>query len=391
MQKKYKIINYSSHFIDQNDINGVNTVLKSKYLTQGPLLKKFEKNLKNFFNVKNVLACSSGTSAIHLAMLSMNIKENDIVLMPVTNFISAYNVSSIIGCKIYYVDIDKYSGLITSKSITECIKKNKLKKIDLVFVMHHGGQVCNLKEINYLKKIYKFKIIEDACHAVGSTYKYNKKLFRSGCSLHSDITVFSFHAIKTITTSEGGALMTNNPSYAKKAMILRSHGIVRSNHHWKYDVLAKGLNYRLNEICCSLGITQLKKINKFIKYRRGIALYYFNLLRKYNHIIFLPDKKQLKQSAWHLFTISLDFSKLKKKKIDLFIHMKKRNIFLQQHYIPINLFKSTLNDNTLNGSKFFFNNSFTLPIHYQLKKSDQKRVVNELTNFIDLNHKKNKK
>ena len=385
---KKKLINYGSHFIDQNDINGVNRVLKSKFLTQGPLQKKFENNLINHFNVKNAVTCSSGTSAIHLAMLAMNIKKNDIVLMPVTNFISAYNVSSFIGCKIYYVDIDEYSGLINSKNILKCIKENNLKKIDLIFVMHHGGKVCNLKEINSLKKLYKFKIIEDACHAVGSTYEYNSKVFKSGCSLHSDVSIFSFHAIKTITTSEGGALLTNKSSLAKKAELLRSHGIKRSDNHWTYDVVTKGLNYRLNEISCSLGISQLKKINKFIKYRRKVALNYFRLLKKYEHIISLPDKKELKFSSWHLFTISIDFSKLKKKKYDIFKYMKKHNILLQQHYIPINLFKFSLKNNKLKGSKFFFNNSFTLPIHLKLKEIDQKRIIKVLIHFIKLNIKK---
>lgn len=385
---KKKLISYGSHFIDQNDINGVSKVLKSKFLTQGPLQKKFEKDLKNYFHVKNVVTCSSGTSAIHLAMLAMNIKKNDIVLMPVTNFISAYNISSFLGCKIYYVDIDEYSGLVNSKTIINCIKENNLKKIDLIFLMHHGGKVCNLEEINSLKKLYKFKIIEDACHAVGSTYEYNGKVFKSGCSLHSDASIFSFHAIKTITTGEGGALLTNKSSIAKKAELLRSHGIKRSDNHWKYDVVTKGLNYRLNEIGCSLGISQLKKINKFIKYRRKIALNYFRLLEKYKNIISLPEKKQLKYSSWHLFTISINFSKFKKKKYDLFKFMKKKNILLQQHYIPINLFKFSQKNKNLKGSKFFFNNSFTLPIHLKIEKIDQNRIVKELIHYIKLNTKK---
>ena len=206
--------------------------------------------------------------------------------------------------------------------------------------------------------------------------------------LHSDVSIFSFHAIKTITTSEGGALLTNKSSLAKKAELLRSHGIKRSDNHWTYDVVTKGLNYRLNEISCSLGISQLKKINKFIKYRRKVALNYFRLLKKYEHIISLPDKKELKFSSWHLFTISIDFSKLKKKKYDIFKYMKKHNILLQQHYIPINLFKFSLKNNKLKGSKFFFNNSFTLPIHLKLKEIDQKRIIKVLIHFIKLNIKK---
>jgi len=390
MFKKKNLIRYGSHYIDSQDIKGVKNVLKSEYLTQGPLQEKFETKLKKFLNVKNVVVCSSGTSAIHLAMLSLDIKKNDIILMPVTNFISAYNISSFLDCKIYYVDIDKHTGLINSENISKCIKKNNLKKIDLIFVMHHGGHVCDLEKLNSLKKKYKFYIIEDACHAIGSDYIYRDKVFKSGCSLHSDISIFSFHAIKTITTSEGGALMTNNNDIAKNARFIRSHGIKRSKYHWDYDIITRGLNYRLNEISCSLGITQLKKIKKFVKYRRNIASNYFKLLSNFKSIVFLSNKKQLRLSSWHLFTVSINFSKLKLKKSDLFKFMLKKNIILQQHYIPINLFKSTKNDKNLIGSKFFFNNSFTLPIHYNLKKTDQIRIVKNLINFLKSNYNKKK-
>lgn len=389
--KNNNIINYSSHLIDQKDIYGVNKVLKSKFLTQGILERKFEHNLKKYFKVKNAIVCSSGTSAIHLAMLSLNIQKNDTVLMPVTNFISAYNVSSLIGCKIYYVDINKYSGLVDSDSILECIRQNNLKKINLIFVMHHGGVVCDLEGINKLKKKYNFKIIEDACHAFGSKYFYKGQTFKSGCSIHSDVTVFSFHAIKTITTAEGGALITNNNIIAKKAKLLKSHGIQRSKNHWQYDVLLNGFNYRLNEISCSLGITQLKKINKFVKYRKKVALFYFKKLKQFHNLLSLPEKKNLNLSCWHLFTISVNFSKFTINKKDLFIYMKKKKIYLQQHYIPINLFTCTQNKKKLRNSKFFFNNSFTLPIHCKIKKNDQIIVIKELVNFLQSNIKNKEK
>jgi dTDP-4-amino-4,6-dideoxygalactose transaminase len=388
MSKK-KIINYSSHYIDSHDIEEVQKVLKSGYLTQGPLLEKFEKKLEKHFVVRHAVSCSSGTAAIHLAMLSLNIKKNDIILMPVTNFISAYNISYFIGCKIYYVDVDKFTGLITSKNILDCIKKNNLKKIDLVFVMHHGGQVCNLEEINVIKKKFKFKIIEDACHAVGSKYLYKKKIFKVGCSKHSDITVFSFHPIKTITTLEGGALLTNNKNIEKKAKLIRSHGIKRSKFHWDYNVITNGFNYRLNEIGCSLGITQLSKINNFLKKRREIASIYFDLLKNYKNFILLPDPKLINLSSWHLFNVSINFKKFKTTKYDLFKFMKKNRINLQQHYIPINLFKATKNCKNLIGSNFFFKNSFTLPIYFKITKNDQKKIIKKLINFL-LKNKKNK-
>ena len=383
-----KSIHYGSHYIDKVDIKGIQNVLKSHFLTQGPLQEKFENKLHKYFGAKHVVSCSSGTSAIHLAMLSLNIKKNDIVLMPVINFISAYNISHMMGCKIYYVDVDEITGIINYENILRCIKKNNLKKIDLIFLMHHGGNVCNLEKINKLKKKYKFKIIEDACHAVGSKYLYKNKTFKTGCCLHSDITIFSFHPIKTITTSEGGALLTNLNYISKKAKLIRSHGIKRSKFHWKYDVIINGLNYRLNELGCSLGITQLKKIDQFLNYRKKLASNYFKLLKNYKHLILLPDEKQINLSSWHLFNVRVDFSKFSINKHKLFNYMKKNKIYLQQHYIPINFFKYPQNCENLLGSKNFFLNSFTLPIHFNLNKKDQIRVVKKLVNFLEKHYKK---
>ena len=389
MLKKEKLIKYGSHYLDKQDIKNVTETLASNYLTQGPKVDKFENSIKKFLNVKNVISCSSGTSAIHLALLSLNLKPKKIIIMPVINFVSAYNVSKNLNYQIYFADIDKDTGLVTPQNILECIKKNKLKKIDVLFVMHHGGHVCDLKNINHIKKKYKFKIIEDACHAFGSSYTMGKKKLKVGCGLHSDITIFSFHAIKVITTGEGGALVTNNNKIASYAKLLRSHGIKRTNLHWRYDVYMNGLNYRLSDIAASLGLSQLKKIKKFIKYRQILAKNYFNLLKKYKDIISLPQENFLNFNSWHLFTVKVNFKKIKLSKISLFKFMLKKNIILQQHYIPIVMFKTESKNNkfVFKNSNSFYENSFSLPIHFHLRKVDQTRVIKNLITFIKKENK----
>ena len=386
MSRKKFYIRYGSHYIDKQDIEHLSKTLKSDYLTQGDKVKKFEKNLARYLRVKYAVSCSSGTAAIHIAMKALNLNSDSIVIMPIINFVAAYNVSKNLNCKTFFADVDQYSGLITPQSITECINKNKLKKVDALFVMHHGGHVCDLEKINILKKKYKFYIIEDACHALGSSYFINQKKFKVGCGLHSDLITFSFHPIKAITTGEGGALVTNNLKLATKSKLIRSHGIKRSNKHWIYDVQLNGLNYRLSDIAASLGISQLNKIKKFIDQRQRIAKHYFKLIKNSNNYIRLPDKKLVNQNSWHLFTIQIDFEKLNFSKSTLFEFMLKKKIILQQHYIPTNLFKIYPKNekNKFKNADYFYKNSLSLPIHYKLEKSDQIRVVKELLNYIKI-------
>lgn len=387
MSRKKLYIKYGSHYIDKQDIQNVTETLKSDYLSQGDKVIKFEKNLSSFLNAKYTISCSSGTAAIHIAMKALNLNSDSVVIMPVINFVSAYNVSKNLGCKIFFADVDKNSGLITHQNITECINKNKLKKIDVLFVMHHGGHVCDLEKINILKKKYKFFIIEDACHALGSSYFIKKKKFKVGCGLHSDLITFSFHPIKVITTGEGGALVTNNFKLATKSKLIRSHGIKRSNQHWIYDVQLNGLNYRLSDIAAALGVSQLKKMKKFINQRQRIAKNYFKLISKNNIFIKLPDKKFIDNNSWHLFTIQINFDKLNFSKSALFKYMLKKKIILQQHYIPTHLFKiyPKNNKDKFENAIYFYKNSFSLPIHYKLKKPDQLKVVKELLNYIKNN------
>lgn len=388
MSRKKFFIKYGSHYIDKQDIKNVTETLKSDFLTQGDKVKKFEKNLAGFLNAKYAISCSSGTAAIHIAMKALNLNSNSTVIMPVINFVSAYNVSKNLNCKIFFCDVDRYSGLITPQTIIECINKYKLKKIDLLFIMHHGGHVCDLQKINMLKKKFKFFIIEDACHALGSSYFIKKKKFKVGCGLHSDIITFSFHPIKAITTGEGGALVTNNYKLATNSKLIRSHGIKRSTQHWVYDVQLNGLNYRLSDIAAALGVSQLKKIKKFLNQRRRIAKNYFKFIKTSNSQIRLPDKKFVDHNSWHLFTIQINFEKLNFSKSTLFEFMLKKKIILQQHYIPNHLFKvcRKIKKNKFENAIYFYKNSFSLPIHYKLKKTDQLRVVKELHNYI-----KNKK
>lgn len=381
-----KRIPYGKQHIDSRDKNFVLNSLSNNLITTGPIVEKFENKLEKYLNCKFAYTCNSGTSALHLAMLSINLKKNDVVLMPAVNFIASYNIAKNMQLKVYLVDVDEYTGQITPDTVNECIKRNKLKKIKALVVMYHGGFPENVKNFYDLKKKFNFKIIEDACHALGSEYEYKNKFYKIGSCKHADISTFSFHPLKTITSGEGGLITTNSGKIAKNIKLYRSHGIIRNNkNYWKYDVIKNGFNYRLSDINCALGLSQLSKISSFLKNRRKIYNKYYVDLGKLNLRLILPKYSQKIKPSFHLCLLNIAFKKIKKNKNHFMKYLIKHNIFAQQHYIPIykfKIFKET--KNYFSGSENFYNNSVSIPIYVSLSISDQNRIINVLKNYFKM-------
>ena len=206
---KKKSISYGRQHINKSDRSNVLRSLDNRFISSGPYVEKFEKKLNSYFKSKFTLVCNSGTSALHLAFLAVGIKKNDIVLMPSINFIASFSICNLLNAKIYLTDVDE-KGQMSAKNVEDCIKKFNLKKIKCVVAMHLGGNSQNIVNIKKLKDKYHFFLIEDACHAIGSNYRFKSKLYKTGSSKHSDISTFSFHPVKAITTGEGGAISTNS-------------------------------------------------------------------------------------------------------------------------------------------------------------------------------------
>jgi dTDP-4-amino-4,6-dideoxygalactose transaminase len=230
-------------------------------------------------------------------------------------------------------------------------------------------------------------LIEDACHALGAKYKFKNKYLPIGSCKHSDISVFSLHAVKTITSGEGGIVNTNNKVLYNKMLNLRSHGIKRDkSSHWKYNVICSGFNYRLSDINCALALSQLKKISKFINYRRKVFLFYrkkIDLIKK-KYLITLPNYKNNK-SSFHLFLMSIDFKKNRLNKDHLMQYLKKEKILCQYHYIPIYKFKiydKKMNIQSYPGSEYYYNNTISVPMYYNLTKNQQNKILIKLVFFL---------
>jgi dTDP-4-amino-4,6-dideoxygalactose transaminase len=379
-----RIIPYGRQSIDKIDKSLVLDALSKDLITTGPYVKKFETQLSKYLKCKYSYACSSGTAAIHLAMLSINLKKGDIVLMPAVNFIASYNLAKIMQLNVYLVDVDSYTGQVTPKTILQCIKRHKLKNIKALIVMYHGGYPENPKGFYDLKKKYNFFIIEDACHALGAEYEYKKNFYKVGSCKHADVSTFSLHPLKTITSGEGGIVTTNIKKIAKNIELFRSHGILRNKkQYWKYDVVKHGFNYRLSDINCALGLSQLRKINSFIKIRKKIYKIYINELEKFNINLKITEYSKLIKPSFHLFLINIDFKKLKKNKDHFMKYLINNNILAQQHYIPVykyKVYKESIND--FKGSKKYFNNAVSIPIFVDLNYKDQKKIIEVIKRYF---------
>jgi dTDP-4-amino-4,6-dideoxygalactose transaminase len=380
-----KIIPYGRQHIDNQDIKLVSKALKEDLITTGRYVKKFENKISKFLNVKYAASCNSGTSALHLALMAINLKTDDVIIMPAINFIAVYNMAKLMNAKIFLADVDPLTGQMNPKKLLECIKNHKLKKIKAIVTMYLGGYPENVIEFYNIKKKLNCYLIEDACHALGAKYYYNTKYLSVGCSKHSDISTFSLHPVKTITSAEGGLVTTNNKIFYDKIISLRSHGINRDkNSHWKYDIKISGFNYRLSDLNSALALSQLHKINKFINFRSKIFNFYNSNLEKYKSLIRLPSYKVNKPSH-HLFLVSINFNKIKSRKDELLKFLKKYNIFCQYHYIPIyrfKLFNKKINLSLYKGAEYYYKNSLSLPIFYNLNFNYQKKIIEKIRSYI---------
>ena len=386
-----KILPYSRQKIDNKDIKEVTKVLKSNFLTQGNKVPEFEKKLVKKLKSKYAVASNSGTSALHIACLSLNLKKDDLVWTSANSFVASINCAKYLGTKVDFLDIDKDTYNISiNKLEKKLIKAKENKKLPkLIVVVHFAGLPCDLKKIHKLSKIYKFKIIEDASHAMGA--KYFDSLI--GSCKYSDITVFSFHPVKIITSGEGGMCLTNNKILKDRMLLFRSHGITnenkkffikKNNQPWYYEQQTLGYNYRMSDIHAALGISQFKKLKNFVRQRNKIAQNYYKLLKDLPLI--LPKKIKGYTSTFHLFVIRIDYENTKKSYKQIFNYLRKNKIWVNLHYLPIYNHpfykKLVLKKKEFKNMEDYYKSAISIPIYPGLSFSDQIYVKNKLKKIL---------
>tara|TARA_B100000787_G_scaffold168346_1_gene156933 strand:- start:1900 stop:3051 length:1152 start_codon:yes stop_codon:yes gene_type:complete len=374
------MINYGSHYIDKKDLALVVSALKSKSLTTGTYVDNFEKNLNQYFGCKDSAVVSSGTAALHIAGIVLNWKKGDIVITAPNTFVATLNTILYSGATPDLVDIQMNSYSIDLNLLEKRIiyYKNKNKKVKCVIAVDYAGHPCDWKGLKYLSKKYGFQLVNDNCHAMGS--KYEGRL--DYAAKFADIVTHSYHPVKNFTTGEGGAILSNNSQYIKKAKILRSHGLIynnKKNSSRYYDLKTLGYNYRLTDFQCALGISQLKKLPKFIEKRRSISKVYDNSFQKIEFMKVIDEKKN-DYSANHLYPLLINFKELKVSKKQFFLRMLKKKIRLQTHYMPLH-FHSYYKKNFKFAnrkypiSELFYDREVSLPIYYGLSSKDTEKVI----------------
>lgn len=377
------MINYSRQLISKDDINSVVKVLKSDFLTQGPKVLEFEKNISEYCNSKYAVSVNSATSGLHISCLALGLKKNDIVWTSAISFVASANCAAYCGAKVDFLDISLKNFNVDieqlEKKLQTAKKKNKLPKI--IILVHFAGLPCDMKKIFKLKKKYKFKIIEDASHALGAKY-YDNKI---GNCKYSELCVFSFHPVKPITTAEGGIVTTNNKQLKMKLTLLREHGIKRIHSKKKrpkyYEQTILGFNYRMNDLQAALGIQQLKKLNHFNDYRQKLFNRYEKKLN--NLKIIKPKKYTNYYSTNHLYIIILD-SKIPNFRDKILRKLIIKKIGCNIHYMPIykHPYYKKYKYIKLKNSELFYKSCISIPLHQSLKNSEQDKVIKLLNKFI---------
>jgi dTDP-4-amino-4,6-dideoxygalactose transaminase len=378
-------ISYGKQSIDKNDIKYVVNTLKKDFLTQGPLVEKFETQLKLKLNSKYATVVNNGSSALLAVGKILNWAPGDFIAVSPITFLSSVNVVEHCGATPIFIDINLKDYSMDPKALELILKKDKKKRIKAAIITDYGGQPAQWSEFRRLKRKYKIALINDNCHALGSIYNNNY-----GYAVkYADFVTLSFHPVKAITTGEGGAILTNNLLFDRKAKLFRSHGIERNvNQHWKYKMNILGYNLRLPDLNCALGISQIKKLKKFIKKRQEIAIFYNNLFK--NNIKFnIPLNIKNNKNSYHLYPLLLNLKMIKKKKDQIIEEFLKKNIKVQVHYIPVNtqpFYKKKYGFNKKNfpNSMKFYENIISLPIYYDitLKKLHYiKTVCKKIFNF----------
>jgi len=330
---------YSQQSIDKNDIKSVVNVMKSKYLTQGNYVKNFERKICHFTSAKYAVALSNASAALHIACITLNLKKNDTLWTVPNTFVASASCALHCGAKVSFVDIDRETQNIDINKLEKKLiisKKNKTLPKVLVPV-HFAGQPTPQKEIFKLSRKYGFKIIEDASHSLGAKNGREKV----GSCKWSDMTVFSFHPVKPMTSAEGGIVTTNNKNYFESLGMLRNNGITKDpkklkiKTDWYYEQQKLGFNYRMNEIQAALGLSQLRKLNKFNRFRNKVANKYYKKLATLP--LNLPKIRKNFYSTYHLFCITLDLKKIKLPYNLIFSKLRKKGVGVVLHYLPVHL------------------------------------------------------
>lgn len=378
-----RTIPYGKQSITEQDVAAVCSVLRSDFLTQGPKVPEFEQTIATYCQAKYAIAVNSGTSALHIACLALGLGPGDILWTSPITFVASANCALYCGAEIDFVDIDPHTYNLSPAALEQKLykakKENRLPKV--VVPVHLCGHPCDMKAIWSLSREFGFRIIEDACHAIGGTYKTEP----IGNCRYSDISIFSFHPVKGITSGEGGMAVTNDPEVDEQMKLLRSHGITRDPKRmtqdpdgpWYYQQIGLGYNYRMTDIQAALGMSQARKLQQFVSKRAQLAARYDELLRDLP--IKTPKQNPEGTSGWHLYVIRLQLDNIAKSKRQVFEFLREKGIGMNIHYIPVHTQPWFQHMGFQQGmfpeAEKYYQEAITLPLFPSMTEEDQDTVI----------------
>lgn len=397
-----RFLPYGRHHIDEDDIAAVVSVLRSDSLTGGPMVAEFEQAFAERVGARFAVACANGTAGLHLAAMALGLGPDDAVIVPTLTFLATANAARYVGAEVTFADVDAATGLMRPADLQETHAKAASRKPGAVIPVHLNGQCVDMESVAEFAGRHGMRIIEDACHAIGATYRTRSgEEVRVGACRHSDMAVFSLHPVKTIAMGEGGVVTTNDPDLHAALLRLRNHGMVRETSRfvqpeeafdadgqpnpWYYEMPEPGYNYRASEIHCALGLSQLGKLDHFLARRRELADTYDRALAPLAPLVQPIPRAAGCISGWHLYVISIDFSSAKMTRATLMRKLLGRGIGTQVHYLPVHrqpYYRSRYGNTQLPSADGYYASCLSLPLFPAMTDAEVGRVAATLAHEL---------
>jgi UDP-4-amino-4,6-dideoxy-N-acetyl-beta-L-altrosamine transaminase len=381
------LLRYGRQTIEDDDIAAVAEALRGDFLTTGPAVAAFETAFAEAVGARHAVACANGTAALHLAMLALEVKPGEVVVAPSITFLATANCARYVGAEVVFADVDPDTGLMTADTLAEALTRLDGRRLRAVLPVHLRGDVADLPGLAALAGGAGAVLVEDAPHALGSTATFGNVAERVGDARHSAMATFSFHPVKTIATGEGGMVTTNDAGLAERLRVMRSHGMVRpeGSDPWWYEMPEPGFNYRLPDILCALGLSQLGKLPRFAARRRTLAARYQTALAPLAPLVRAAARPDWSDPVLHLMVALIDFAAAGKTRREVVDALRARGVGSQVHYIPVHrqpYYASRYGALDLPGAEAWYARCLSLPLYPGMADEDVDRVVAALAEVL---------
>jgi UDP-4-amino-4,6-dideoxy-N-acetyl-beta-L-altrosamine transaminase len=393
--RQQTVLPYGRQCVEDDDIAAVVQALRGEFLTTGPLVTRFEQALASRTGAHEAVACSSGTAALYIAARALGLGPGRFAIVPSITFAATANAPHLSGAEIIFADVDPETGLMRACDLEAALARAPYGRADAVFPVHYAGQSCDMEAICKTAGAHELSIVEDAAHALGTVWTASDgALIPIGANTQSDLTIFSFHPVKTIAMGEGGAVTANDPELVRRLKLARNHGITReaaefvqtsvatdadgTAHPWYYELHSPSFNFRISDINCALGLSQLAKLDRFVAQRRALVACYDELLAPLAPLV-RPVKREARSlTAWHIYPLRVDFKEAQISRANLMRALATDGIGTQVHYIPVHrqpYYAARYGAQDLPGADAYYGATFTLPLHAMMNEDDVARVV----------------